>query len=565
MSSPIHLVADDEQQAAIDSNERAVAVLAGPGSGKTLVLSRRAHRLLGGHRDSKALLLTFTNKAAAEMKARVLTTAVVSSDRVSANTFHTFSMQLLRSHGPLVGVQSDFTLLDDNQRQGVCADLTERTGAIDGYYRWSYQRVRRMDVQERLVREFGEAYTTTKREQNVLDFDDLVVFAAELLEANPAVARAYATQYPHILVDEFQDTNAAQFAIVRALFTDSETVSVFADDDQAIYQFAGAESDNVRRFVAELGATAYPLTYNYRCRQAIVTRANRLIAADPLASGRQMRAFYSGGDVRVVTYPGAGEEADGIASDIANLVGEGGADPWDVAVLGRSAARLKSVLAALQRREVPTSNWLAGAYANRERHALCVCLSVIRGRLSDMQAGELAEFLGKDLTDERDPGKLLDFHDGDEAIAALADIRRKAWSGAPVGDVVTSAKQAAVLVDDSLEAGFDELLEAVASFSALDPEFSLEQLDGELALRTSGPPTAGGGVKVASLHRTKGLQWPHVYLLGLEQGCLPDFRSTAGEALREERRTCFVGITRAESHLVLSRVGVDRGYEPYWV
>lgn len=276
----------------VESEDSAIAVLAGPGSGKTRVLSYRARRLLILDPSSKALLLTFTNKAAAEMKARALQVATVTSDRVWASTFHTFGMRVLHAHGDLVGVGREFETLDDEEREALSQEAALAAGVSDRYRRWSYLRLRRREAHEAEVVRFGQAYEAAKRDRGVLDFDDLIVYTADLFEQHEEVATAYATKYPHLLVDEFQDTNAAQFAIVRALARGTRTVSVFADDDQAIYRFAGAEAENVRRFMIELGATEFPLTVNYRCRQAVVDCANRLIAADPQASGRQMRSFH---------------------------------------------------------------------------------------------------------------------------------------------------------------------------------------------------------------------------------------------------------------------------------
>jgi len=270
---------DCEQRAAVEATEKAIAVLAGPGSGKTRVLSYRARHLLQQDREAKALLLTFTNKAAAEMKARALDVAVVTSDRIWASTFHTFGMRVLRAHGDLLGLDREFEIPDDEE-QGELQELAaRRAGTSNRERRWSYLRLRRQQAHESEVVRWAQAYEEQKREQRVFDFDDLVVYAADLFEQHAALAQAYGTQYPHLLVDEFQDTNPAQFPIVRVLAEHAKTISVFADDDQAIYQFAGAEAKNVRRFVDELDATEYPLTTNYRCREEIVKVANRLIAA----------------------------------------------------------------------------------------------------------------------------------------------------------------------------------------------------------------------------------------------------------------------------------------------
>ena len=343
---------DDEQRPAVEAAEKAIAVLAGPGSGKTRVLSYRARQLLqADRRVVKALLLTFTNKAAAEMKARSLDVATVTSDRVWASTFHTFGMRMLRSHGELVGINREFEIPEDDEQREIAELAAHAAGTSNRARRWSYLRLRRYDVRETEVLQWAEAYEDLKRQRFLLDFDDLIVLTADLLEQQPALAEAYATQFQHLLVDEFQDTNAAQFAIVRALSGWTRTISVFADDDQAIYQFAGSEARNVHRFIGELGAREYPLTTNYRCRAEIVNIANRLIAADGQGSGRQMRTSRSGGRVRSLEFPTIEAEATGLAAEIEALISSG-VVPADMAILARARFRIQPLLNELERRQL---------------------------------------------------------------------------------------------------------------------------------------------------------------------------------------------------------------------
>jgi DNA helicase-2/ATP-dependent DNA helicase PcrA len=401
---------------------------------------------------------------------------------------------------------------------------------------------------------FGAAYEAAKRERRVVDFDDLIVHVADLFEQFEEVTMAYATRYPHLLVDEFQDTNAAQFAIVRALASRTRTVSVFADDDQAIYRFAGAEAENVVRFMEELGARHFPLTVNYRCRQAIVERANRLITADRHASGRQMQAFHPGGTVRTLVFDSLEAETHGLADEIDGLIDEGNIRPPQIAVLARAAFRVQDLLSELQRRELPISSWLGSTYEPQERRALRACLSAMRGQLSDYQAQRLCNFLHIAKSEERDPVALLQAHPEVLAASLLLAARELTWKGAGVPEIVSAVQAAAEAVDPSLRAGLESVVAAVTAFQEYDPEFSLDHLLADLALGGGGgPPTAGGGIKFASLHRTKGLQWPYVYILGLEEGRLPDYRAETAEQIREERRTCFVGVCRAEQHLTLTR------------
>jgi DNA helicase-2/ATP-dependent DNA helicase PcrA len=551
---------DDEQRAAVESGEHAIAVLAGPGSGKTRVLSYRARRLLMEDRGSRALLLTFTNKAAAEMKARALGVAAVTSDHIQASTFHTFGMRLLRAHGPLVGIEPDFEILGREDHEEMAAEAARAASVGGRRARWSYLRLRRQEVLEESVRAFGEAYEAAKRAARVLDFDDLIVYTADLLEQHPDVAEAYGTRFLHLLVDEFQDTNAAQFAIVQALCKHVSTVSVFADDDQAIYRFVGAEAENIRRFIGALGAREYPLTLNYRCREAIVAHANRLIAADPEASGRQMQHVYPGGEVMHRAFLYEEDEAAFVAQEIRSLIDEG-VKPAEISVLARAAWRATPVLAALETAGVTTTNWLGEAFDPPERQMLSVLLSVLRGSLNDRQARKLCELLDVEEADERDVQAFLDRHQGVKGVAELLALRDLAYGDATASAVVRQAQVCARELDRDVAEAMTPIVDAVRSLEAEDPEFTLEHVLSELALGGIGlAPTVGGGVKVASLHRTKGLQWPRVYILGLEQGTLPDYRAETTSAISEERRACFVGVCRAETHLTLTRIKQYRSF-----
>jgi DNA helicase-2/ATP-dependent DNA helicase PcrA len=375
------------------------------------------------------------------------------------------------------------------------------------------------------------------------------------------IAEAYGTRFRHLLVDEFQDTNAAQFAIVKALGEHVTTVSVFADDDQAIYRFAGAEAENIRRFIAALGAREYPLTFNYRCREAIIAHANRLIAADPEASGRQMRHVYEGGEVRHRAFRDEDAEAASIAREVQSLIEDNGVAPADISVLARAAWRATPILETLERAGVPTTNWLGEAFEPPERQMLGVILSVLRASMNDRQAKKLCEFLAVPESDERRVQAFLEQAADAPGVSELVGLRDLAYGDAPPSAVIAQAKVCATALDAELADAMTPIVDAVAALEADDPEFTLEHVLSELALGGIGlAPTAGGGVKVASLHRTKGLQWPRVYIVGLEQGTLPDYRTETEAARSEERRACFVGVCRAETHLTLTRIEQYRGF-----
>lgn len=547
---------DPEQRKAVEATELAIAVLAGPGSGKTRTLSYRTRHLLLRDRDARALLLTFTNKAAAEMKFRAIGVAAIASDRIQASTFHTFGMRTLRSHGAVVGIESDFELIDDEEQKEFAA---EELGSAAGLEGWSRSRIRMLPPSA-WGAEFGERYEAAKRGANVVDFDDLVVYTAQLFAENGNIARAYGLRFPHLLVDEFQDTNPAQFAIVRALAAHAQTVSVFADDDQAIFGWAGAETANIRRFVTELRASEFPLTVNYRSREEIVSRANALIAGEPTASGRQMSGDKSGGNVELRAFDDVYDEAEALANEIETAIDSDQVRPSEICVLARNATRASLILPTLLDRGLPAQRWMGRAYESSERRVLATCMSVVRGRLNDRQVGRLFELLGVEPTGERATRTLLaDVNTG--LAEALLEVNTLAAQSAAPTDVVRQMRVAVEIVRPELLPVVEQLIDTVEAFVRYDPEFTLEHLLADLMLGGgSGPPTEGGGIKVATIHRTKGLQWPWVYLVGLEDGWLPDWHAKTEAEISEERKLCFVAVCRAEDRLILTRIRTYKGH-----
>lgn len=551
---------DEEQRAVVEAGQPAIAALAGPGSGKTRALSYRTRYLLESETDSGALLLTFTNKAAAEMKARALEAGGLASSSIQASTFHGFGARMLRNHGYLVGIEPEFDYLDEDSQKALATQVAAESGVRQRLGRWSYMRLRR-EQPDADTAAFGEAFEAAKRDAAVVDYDDLVVYTADLLESHPDVVDAYAKKFPHLLVDEFQDTNAAQFSIVKALAAQSLTVSVFADDDQAIFRFAGAELGNVKRFVEDLDAKVYSLLRNYRSARSIVNAANALISCDEKASGRRMEVVRDGGEICVAPFDNSRAEATAVVDEIERRM-EDGVSPGDIAILVRSGYRADDLVVELQRRNLPISDWRGPAYEPRGKQLLATCLAVMRGRLSDRQANRLAEVLDEETPEARESIEFLGAMDCDGALL-LRDAFDAAYEGESALAVAEKAQAALASVDDEAAASIDPILAAVRDFKEHDPEFSLEDLLAELALGGGGrPPTAGSGIKVATIHKTKGLQWPIVYLVGLEKGHLPHYKEEENPT-HEERRLCFVGVCRAEDALVLTRVrAVGRHQKP---
>jgi DNA helicase II / ATP-dependent DNA helicase PcrA len=552
---------DPEQRKAVEAKERAIAVLAGPGSGKTRVLSYRARYLLSQDKTSNALLLTFTNKAASEMKSRAIAVTPGLSKRIRAGTFHNFALNVLRSHGSHVGIAQDFDVLDEQEQADLASEISAQVG--DHRRPYSEQRLRRR-VHTSEVAKFAALFDAAKRKAGVVDFDDLIVNVAQLFRQKPEIAKAYATKYQHILIDEFQDTNAAQFEVVRTLVEQSaptSTISVFADDDQAIFGFAGAESKNIARFCGDLQATEYPLTTNYRCAEQIVTCANRLILANR-SDGREMKAVKKKGAVRARIFVNIAEEANAICDEVEQKLAAGTA-PHEISILVRNGTRAEGIKAALSQRGIPFSNWLAAAYNSRETRQVRVCLSLVRPVLTNRVARQVCDMLGIGAAPSAETvntEQFLKANSSRTGVSQLLEIRRLADNG-KVSDIVRQVGACIEALNPNVQIT-EALLAEVAAFETHDPDYSLDHLLADLALGgKGGAPTAGGGVKLATIHRTKGLQWPHVYLVGLEQDSLPHYYTRTPEQMREERRLCFVGVCRAEDSLTITRIREYRGYK----
>lgn len=547
MSSALPL--DDQQRAAVEAQEPAIAVLAGPGSGKTRVLAYRARHLLLGDRKGQALLLTFTNKAAAEMKARALGAADIPRHRLVAVNYHTFGLQLLQAHGDLVGVAPSFEILDEDE----CATLQREIASENIARDYARLRLTGQQLPEEL-QEFGVVYEKRKRQEGVLDFDDLIVYSARLLQTRPDVARTYGLAYPHVLVDEFQDTNASQFELVRALITHGRSISVFADDDQAIFGFAGADLRHVRTFVTTLRAKQYQLTVNYRCRSQIVAVANKLLDAEPSASDRRMTAHNSGGEVVVKVFDSTHAEAAWIAQDLSATIARG-VKPQDCALLLAARYRADDLTGYLIASGVPVSDWLGAAYPAASRRTLRACLAVVRDTIRSRQRTALEKLYSLPKSQEENTEAFLQGHLRRAGIAELVTATTMLRHGQPISSVLTQIQKSLACLDEQVAAKINGVIENVKALEDSSAHFTVEHLLSDLALGgTGGAPTEGGGVKVATLHRTKGLQWPCVYLVGLEDGHLPAYRAKSADDLAAQRRLCFVGVCRAESRLVMTRV-----------
>ena len=643
------------QRQAVTSESPALLVVAGAGSGKTRVLTRRiAYQLAAGRAaPSEILAITFTNKAAAEMRSRVEASVGGRARAMTVSTFHSACVRILRAQAAHLGLPSSFTIYDsaDSQRllsmvmkdndvdpkritpRSMAGRISKLKNELIDYeeFRSSAQ-----TPTDEIVAAVYAGYQSRLLRAGAVDFDDLIGHTVALLQMFPDVAEHYHRRFRQILVDEYQDTNHAQYTLVRALVGEGSdgvapaSLSVVGDSDQSIYAFRGATLRNIEQFEEDFpAAEVVMLEQNYRSTQNILTAANAVIARN---ESRRPKNLWTdaGGGAPLVIFAGADErdEAAFIASEIDRLVDDEGVQPSDVAVFYRTNAQsraleevlirvglpyrvvggvrfyerkeVKDVLAYLKVLANPQDDVSArrilnvpkrgigerseeqvAAFAERHRIAFCEALrraDEIPG-LATRTLTNITKFveLLDDLTSVRDSGDgvaavvraigeltgmLAEYQQSEdpqdltraenlaelEAVAAEFDAdERQTLATAAVAAVdaaeeasgTAEGDEAAVAVPNATGADrLDEFLERVALVADAD----------EI------PDAAGGVITLMTLHTAKGLEFPVVFLTGMEDAVFPHARSLGDPAeLEEERRLAYVGITRAQQRLYLTR------------
>ncbi|MEY9323465.1 ATP-dependent helicase [Sinorhizobium fredii] len=604
------------QRQAADWKEGAVLVLAGPGVGKTTVLTARIARILNEsrNRNFRILALTFTTKAGDEMRERVEYLVPGLTDRTFIGTFHSFCAQILRQHGSHIGIKPDFGIYDQDDdrkellREALEAAATNGADVTPDDVRWlrAIDQLRSSLVSaEKTARHFrdpaaGERaarvyaiYEAALRANNALDFNGMILDACRLAHNVPAVATRTRQSYPYWLIDEFQDTTPAQYRLVRFFAGDNfKNVFAVADDDQIIYQWAGASYRQIVEFREHFSPGLIQLVENRRCPPAIVQAANNLIGHN---SDRT-----PGKEPLVPTLPGEGpailqrtfgtdvEEAEGVADDIAAIAVAG---RGEVAVLGRTRAVLQPVLAALKSRGVaasiatrrdrfisPQFVWLQSCLDLSLRpgdRQVFTALAASGNRIAGLQLDTallLAEAASTGTSYLEHWALATEASQNEIAInlsaIALRLVRsRSSWQQIvteAISFLMTTAETPAGVVSDAAEdkAAWETAHRAIRAEKGAPPD--LDELLQGMKLRPKEPPPDPAAVRLLTIHAAKGLEFDQVWLIGMAESVLPSWQSLKHSAppseLEEERRNCFVGITRTKKQLVLTRAEQYQGY-----
>jgi len=605
------------QLEAVTHTEGPLLILAGAGSGKTRVLTQRIAYLIeqGLAKPDEILAITFTNKAAREMKDRVALLVGPDSLRMWVSTFHAFCARVLRVHAEKLGYRREFTIYDSaDQVRLVKRCIIElgkdpkRFNPRSFHAQISTAKNLLLDAKDYLrqtegfmaenVAEVYDLYQKRLYENNAMDFDDLIMQTVALLEVFPEVRDRYQRRFKYIHVDEYQDTNHAQYRLVNTLAAAHRNLCVVGDDDQSVYSWRGADIRNILDFERDYPeAKVVKLEQNYRSTQRILSAANAVVANN---ASRKAKELWTAGDegerIRLFTAADDYAEARFVVSEIRRLA-DTGASLRDVAVFYRTNAQSRTLEDVLVREGVPYQ--IVGGvrfYERAEIKDAMAYLSVISnpnasvsleriinvpkrglGATSLARLSEYAQRNGISLYDslaEADEAGL-----SGAARKTCAKVRElfEGWRVA-AREVPPSEMMEAVLD----ESGYKKELEAEATVEAESRLENLQELVNAAAEyeRMAGPQeatldgflqeqalfseadklTGEGRVTLMTLHNAKGLEYDHVFIVGMEEGTFPHARSMDEQNLEEERRLCYVGITRARKTLTLTYARVRSTY-----
>ena len=598
-----------DQETAVTAPPEHRLVLAGAGSGKTRVLIRRIAWLMQveGVSPFGILAVTFTNKAAGEMRGRLQGLLQQPVDALWVGTFHGIAHRMLRLHWREAGLNQNFQIMDADDQKRFIKRLIKSMDLDEGQWpaRQVQQYINRQkenalrpehigadDDNARQLLKFYAAYEEACERAGLLDFAELLLRAHELCRDNAELQQHYRRRFSHILVDEFQDTNALQYAWLRVLAGDSGKLFVVGDDDQSIYSFRGARVENILRFSQDFpAAEAVRLEQNYRSSGHILKAANALIAQNSGRLGKNLwTADPDGEPVQVYSAFNDYEEADFVIGGIRHWIQNGGRRS-DIAILYRSNAQSRLFEEALIRADLPYRVY--GGLRFFERAEIKDALAYLRlinnrdddaafervantptrgigattmdklrryGREQNLSMWRAAESLAGGSLSGRAAKAITAFLQLIETLAQntaempLAEQTEDVIYRSGLYDFHGREKGDKAL---SRQENLDELANAARSFEDLEDE----DLDPLTAFLTHAALEAGEAqgdkwedcVQLMTLHSAKGLEFPVVFLVGLEEGLFPHMRSVENaDGLEEERRLCYVGMTRAREHLHLS-------------
>ena len=600
-----------EQQQAVQHTEGPLLILAGAGSGKTKVLTVRiAHLLAQGINPYEILAITFTNKAAKEMKSRVEGLVGDVANRIWLSTFHSFCAKFLRFElDNFLGYNSNFTIYDTSDSQAVIKAALKALNLDDKYYPVGAMiaaisdaknkllfasdfRKQARDFYQQKVADVYEYYERELRKNNALDFDDLLLVAVKLLQSNEAVLDKYSKRFRYVMIDEYQDTNHAQYLLAKLLASHWKNIAVVGDADQSIYAWRGADIQNILDFEKDYpNCTSIKLEQNYRSTKIILDAANAVIENN---EGRPKKNLWTdkteGAKIQHFTAQSEHEEAAFIGDTIAKKHDIHGVPYGDMAILYRTNAQSRVLEEALIKRALPYT-MVGGTkfYDRKEIKDVLAYLRVLYNPFDDLSLLRIIN-VPKRSIGATTVAKLQDYAraNGTSLFMTLTQLHlvdtikgktkeKLEEFGILIFTLVAEMEDRTVL--DILESILDrtgylaqleestdpqdqaraenigELLSVAKDFQDTNPTGTVEDFLEQVALVNDVDSFEQEESKVTlmTLHAAKGLEFPIVFLGGLEEGLFPHSRTLMNpEEIEEERRLAYVGITRAEKELYIS-------------
>ncbi len=610
------------QRQAVSTRQGPLLVLAGAGTGKTRVVTVRIAELIRhGTSPNRILAVTFTNKAAKEMQQRIRAElGRGAKDRKPvAGTFHSHCVQILRRHIRRLGYPENFAIYDAGDQESVARAVlreikiptdslrpSELVSMISGWKSRSLSPRQAAQMAESDKQHIGAVgyrrYQQAVRTAGAVDFDDLLLCTLELFDKFPDVRAVEAGRFDHLLIDEYQDTNTAQYRIVKALAQDHRNLCVVGDDDQSIYGFRGAEVEHILRFTQDWpDAVVVRLEENYRCTAEILNFANQLIGFNPHRHGKILRASRPAGPrPRIEQFPNEEAEAKGVIGDIRRWLQRPGMSPRDFAILFRTNEQTRPFESELRKANIPYV--LIGGMSFFDRREVRDVMAYLKLLVAPQDEVSLLRVLNT-------PPRGIGQKSIEQMMKAAVQRGCSAWEilqrPQDIPEIPPSARGALgkfaeqirqfqqrhrqvspgkqhllaaewlrhVNYESELQRHYpdeaerqsrwgnvEQVINALAQYEQEEKSASLIDFLHELAINTRDFDTdkerelKRDAVMLLTYHSAKGLEFPHVYMVGMEEGILPHARSIkdGDRAIEEERRLCYVGITRAQEMLVLT-------------
>lgn len=620
---------NEQQKEAVFHTEGPLLILAGAGSGKTRVLTHRIAYLIEerGVNPWNILAITFTNKAAGEMRERVDRLVGFGAESIWVSTFHSTCVRILRRYIDRIGFDTNFTIYDSDDQKSLMRDVCRVLDVDTKKYKErmflsaisaakdemitpdEYELNAAGDFGKQKIAQVYREYERQLHANNALDFDDLLLKTVQLFQTQPDVLESYQERFRYIMVDEYQDTNTVQFKFVSLLAAKYQNLCVVGDDDQSIYKFRGANIRNILNFEQEFqNARVIKLEQNYRSTQNILNAANAVIQNN---RGRKDKTLWTdngdGEKVHLRQFDTAYDEAEFVADDIRKNI-ENGGTYQDYAILYRTNAQLRMFEEKFVACNIPYK--IVGGvnfYARREiKDLLCYLKTIDNGRddlavrriinvpkrgiglttitriqesAAAREIGFYEALLGLDLI----PGVARAASKLDSFVALIEYFKRRS-DEVSITDLMNEIIEKTGYIEnleaedkEDAQARIENIEELVSKIAAYEEQCAAEQVKPSLSQFLEEVALVADidsleenpdYVVLMTLHSAKGLEFPHVYLVGMEDGLFPSYMTITSdndEDLEEERRLCYVGITRAEQELTMTcaRKRMTRGETHY--